>query len=187
MSATDIFEVIDKRRSIRKFKPESIADGHLRKILEAARLAPSGGNRQPWYFIVVRDVETKKAVSASSKLEANQKLLLSADTIIVLASNPELERGYMSPNICSTRSWYKQDPMLAGEHIVLAATALGYGTCWVAGFDDSEVKRILNIPDNLAVIALVAVGVPDETPRPRVLKEFKEILFKDSFGTPLEL
>ncbi|MDQ1280799.1 MAG: hypothetical protein QG670_2062 [Thermoproteota archaeon] len=187
MRVTDIFEVIDKRRSIRKFKSEQVTDEHLQRILEAACLAPSGGNRQPWYFIVVRDSEMKKAVSASSRLERNQKLLLSADTIIVLASNPELERGYMSPNICSTRSWYKQDPMIAGEHIVLAATALGYGTCWIAGFDDSEVKRILNIPENIAVIALIAMGVPDETPHPRVLKPFNDILFKDSFGTPLEL
>ena len=182
----DIFEVIEKRRSIRKFKHEPITNEHLRKILEAGRLAPSGGNRQPWYFIVARDLETKKAISASSKLEGNQKLLLSADTIIVLVSNPELEKEHRSQFICSERSWYKQDPMLAGEHMILAATALGYGTCWIAGFNDFEVKNILKVPENLAVIALIPIGVPDDTPPPRNLKAFKEIFFKDSFGIPLE-
>ena len=183
----DVFEVINKRRSIRKFKNEPVATEHLRKILEAGRLAPSGGNRQPWYFIVVRDLETKQAVSASSKLEGNQKLLFSADTIIVLVSNPELEKKHRSPFICSERSWYKQDPMLAGEHMILAATALGYGTCWVAGFNDFEVKKILKIPENLAVIALIPVGIQDESPHPRALKAFKETFFTDSFGIPLEL
>lgn len=186
----DVFEVIEKRRSIRKFKNEPVAAEHLRKILEVGRLAPSGDNRQPWYFIVVRDLEVKKVVSTSSKNERNQKLLFSADTIIVLISNPDLEKEQRAPRppfICSERSWYKQDPMLAGEHMVLAATALGYGTCWVAGFDDHEVKKILKIPENLAVIALISIGVPDESPPPKVLKPFKETFFRDSFGTPLEL
>jgi nitroreductase len=180
----DIFEVIEKRRSMRRFKHEPVATEHLRRILEAGRLAPSGGNRQPWYFIV-RDLETK-AVSASSKAERNQKILMEADTIIVLVSNQELEKEHRSPFICSERSWYRQDPMLAGEHMVLAATALGYGTCWIAGFNDSEVKRILKVPENLAVIALIPIGVPDEAPPPRKLKAFKEIFFKDSFEIPLE-
>ena len=187
VSIMDIFEAIEKRRSIRKFKHEPMTEEHLMKILEAGRLAPSGGNRQPWYFIVVRDLETKEAVSASSKSERNQELLSNADTIIVLASNPELEKGHRSQHICSERSWYKQDPMLAGEHMVLAATALGYGTCWVSGFDDFEVKKILKIPENLAVIALIPIGTPDESPPPRALLERKEIFFKDYFGIPLEL
>jgi nitroreductase len=71
--------------------------------------------------------------------------------------------------------------------MVLAATALGYGTCWVCGFDDFEVKKTLKIPENLAVIALIAIGVSNESPRPRALKAFKEVIFKDSFGIPLEL
>ena len=186
----DIFEAIEKRRSIRKFKNEPVTTEHLRKILEAGRSAPSGSNSQLWYFIVVRDLETKKAVSTSSKLERNQKIIFGADTIIVLVSNPELEKEYRSRSndvLCSERSWYKQDPMLAGEHMVLAATALGYGTCWIAGFDDFEVKKILKVPENLAVIALITIDIPDETPRPRALKPFKEIVFEDSFGVPLEL
>ena len=82
---------------------------------------------------------------------------------------------------------HKQDPMIAIEHMVLAATALGYGTCWIGAFDEEEVKRILKVPERLAVIALLPVGVPDENPPPKPRKPFKEIFFRESYGTPLEL
>ena len=71
-----MFKVIEKRRSIRKFKPEPIAKENLKKILEAGRLASSGGNRQPWYFIVVRSFETKRALSIAAN---NQKFIADAD------------------------------------------------------------------------------------------------------------
>jgi len=73
----DLFKVIEKRRSIRRFKPEPMAKDDLKKILEAGRLAPSGGNRQPWYFIVVRDLETKRALSIAAN---NQKFIVDANT-----------------------------------------------------------------------------------------------------------
>jgi nitroreductase len=71
--------------------------------------------------------------------------------------------------------------------MVLAATALGYGTCWIGAFDEKEVKRILKVPENLTVVALLPVGVPNENPQPRPRKAFKEIFFNDSYGVPLEL
>jgi len=77
--------------------------------------------------------------------------------------------------------------MIAIEHMILAATALGYGTCWIGAFNENEVRKILRIPENLAVIALLPVGIPDESPPPRPRKPFKEIFFKESYGIPLEL
>jgi nitroreductase len=169
----DLFEVVEKRRSIRKFKPKPLVTEDLKKILEAGRLAPSSGNRQPWYFIVVRNPETKKALSVAAN---NQRFIADADTILIALGNPE-----------ATRTWYKQDVMIAVEHMVLAATALGYGTCWIGAFNEEEVKKIVKVPENLAVIALLPMGVPDEKPPPRPRKPFKEIFFKESFGVPLEL
>jgi len=177
----DLFEVIEKRRSIRKFKPKPVAKKALKKILEAGRLAPSGGNRQPWYFIVVRNLETKNTLSIAAN---NQHFIAEADTIIVALGDPGITP---KTSISSSRIPYKQDPMIAIEHMVLAATALGYGTCWIGAFNEDEVKKILNIPENLAVIALLPVGVPDESPPPRPRKAFKEICFKESYGTPLEM
>lgn len=75
----DLFEVIETRRSIRKFKPDLIPTQNLKRILEAGRLAPSGSNRQPWHFIVVKDPETKKLLS---KAAHGQKHVADADTVI---------------------------------------------------------------------------------------------------------
>jgi len=179
----DLFDAIEKRRSIRRFRPEPLAKEDLRRILEAGRLAPSGGNRQPWYFIVVRDLETKRALSTVAN---NQKFIADADTVIVALGDPgtKLKSPY---KLSSTRIPYKQDPMIAIGHIILAATALGYGTCWIGAFNEDEVKRILKIPENLAVIALLPVGTPDESPPPRPRKAFREIFFKEFYGIPLEL
>lgn len=181
----DLFEAIEKRRSIRRFKPNPVVSEDLKKILEAGRLAPSGGNRQPWYFIVIRDSETKKALSTVAN---NQKFIADADTVIVALSNP----GTISPTkmpykLSSTRISYIQDPMIAIEHMVLAATALGYGTCWIGAFNEDEIKRILKVPENLSVIILLPVGIPDESPPPKPRKAFKEIFFKESYGIPFEL
>jgi len=176
----DIFEVIEKRRSIRKFKPNPVAKEDLRKILEAGRLAPSGGNRQPWYFIVVRSLKTKKALSIVAN---NQKFIADADTLIVALGVPGVENRPLS----STRIPYKQDPMIAIEHMILAATALGYGTCWIGAFNENEIKKILKIPKNLAVVALLPAGVPDENPPSRPRKAFEEIFFKESYSVPLKL
>lgn len=177
----DLFEVIEKRRSIRKFKRKPVARKDLKRILEAGRLAPSGGNRQPWYFIVVRDLEIKKALSIVAN---NQKFIADADIVIVALGDPGTKPKF---NVSSIRIPHKQDPMIAIEHMILAATALGYGTCWIGAFNENEVKRILKIPENLAVIALLPVGVPDESPSPRSRKAFKEIFFKQFYGIPAEL
>jgi nitroreductase len=183
-SIMDLFEVIEKRRSIRKFKPNLVAKGHLKRILEAGRLAPSGGNRQPWYFIVVKDLETKNALAIAAN---NQKFIAGADAVIVVLGDPGMGPKTLPYKLSSTRIGYLQDPMIAVEHMILAATALGYGTCWIGAFNEGEVKTILKIPESLAVIALLPVGVPDESPPPRLRRAFKEVFFKESYGIPLEL
>jgi len=180
----DLFEAVEKRRSIRKFKHESVATEDLKRILEAGRLAPSGGNRQPWYFIVVRHPEAKRALSIAAN---NQKFVADADTVIAALGDPTASTAKLPYTLSSTRIPYKQDPMIPVEHMILAATALGYGTCWIGAFNEDEVKKILQIPENLAVVALLPIGVPDEHPSPRPRKAFTEIFFKESFGTPFDL
>jgi nitroreductase len=179
----DFFEAIEKRRSIRKFKPNPVAREDLKKILEAGRLAPSGGNRQPWCFIIVKDSETKRALSIAAD---NQNFIADADVVVTALGDPGTE-SKIPYKLSATRIFHKQDPMIAIEHMVLAATALGYGTCWIGAFNEEEVKGILRIPENLVVVALLPVGVPDENPKARPRKTFAQIFFKESFGIPLEL
>jgi len=174
----ELFEAIEKRRSIRKYVSEPVKSGDLKQILEAARLAPSGGNRQPWSFIVVREPETKKALSIASN---DQRWISDADVVVVALGDPAV---YSSP---STGNRHKQDTMIAVEHMVLAATALGYGTCWIGAFNEDEVKRILKIPENLAVVALLPIGVPNEDPPAKPRKHLSEAFFGETYRVPLEL
>ena len=163
----DIFEAIRTRRSIRRFRQKPIPDEKLEMILEAGRLAPSAGNRQPWRFVVVKDPERKGALA---KAADNQRFIADASVIVVALGDPEA-----SPR------WFRQDPMIAVEHMVLAATALDYGTCWIGAFSEEDVKRILEIPEKLKVIALMPIGFPDEAPAPRARKSLKEIVFLEKY------
>jgi nitroreductase len=164
----DVFEAIRARKSIRKFRLKSIPDEKLEMILEAGRLAPSASNRQPWRFVVVKDPERRRTIA---KAADNQMFIADASVIVVALGDPEA-----SPR------WFRQDIMIAVEHMVLAATALGYGTCWIGAFNEEEVKRLLRVPEELKVIALLPIGFPDETPAPRERKPLKEIVFLEKYG-----
>jgi nitroreductase len=166
----DVFEAIGTRRSIRKYRPESIPDQELEMIFEAGRLAPSAANCQPWRFIVVRDADRKKALAGAAN---NQTFLSDAAVIVAAVGDPEV-----------SSKWHEGDPMIALEHMALAATALGYGTCWIGAFDEDFVKRLLKIPAKMRVIALLPIGVPNEKPAPRPRKKLSEIFFKEEGQTP---
>ncbi len=168
-----VLEVIKKRRSIRRYSPGRIKDDDLRSILEAARLAPSAGNRQPWYFIVVRDESTKRRLAEAA---AHQMFIADADVIVIGVSDPG-----RSPR------WHDRDIMIAMEHMVLVATELGYGTCWIGAFNEDKVKEILNIPEQYRVIALLPIGVPAESPPPRPRRTLEDIVFSEKWGSKLTL
>jgi len=165
----DVFEAIKVRRSIRKYKPELIPDAKLEIILDAARLAPSAANRQPWRFVVVQNADRKKTLA---EVADNQTFMNDAAAIVVAVGDPEV----------STR-WHEKDTMIALEHMVLAATALGYGTCWIGAFDEDAVKRLLKIPTKMKVVALLPIGVPGEKPASRPRKAIPEIFFKEEWQT----
>jgi len=158
-------EVIKKRRSIRRYKPTPVPEDILTKILEAARLAPSAGNRQPWHFIVVRDDEKKKQLGISEwAAEAPIVIVGCVDTKI----RPE--------PTCIV------DLSIAFEHIVLAATNFGLGTCWIGRLNaDDTIKKALGIPEHVKVVAVTPLGYPDETPGPKDRRSLSEIVHYDKF------
>ncbi len=166
----DVFEAIRTRRSIRKYKPKPVPDEKLKMILETARQAPSAANRQPWRFVVVRDAEKKKALA---KVANNQTFLADAAAIVAAVGDPEV-----------SKKWHDKDVMIAVEHMALAATALGYGTCWIGAFNEDEVKHLLNIPEGMHVIILLPIGMPDEKPPSRPRKDFSEIVYGEEYGKP---
>ncbi|MBD3207705.1 nitroreductase [Candidatus Bathyarchaeota archaeon] len=173
----NVIEAIQTRRSIRKYKDEPIPDEDLMKILEAARIAPSAGNKQPWRFVVVRNDEKRKKLG---EIARNQTWISNAGIIVAaLAMDPKDPEVY--------ERWAERDVMTAVEHMVLASWDLGYGTCWIGAFTEEPVKELLGVPDEMTVICLLPIGVPDVEPKDRGRKDFSEIFHSEEYGKPLKL
>ena len=163
----ELMDVIRKRLSIRKYKPDPIPEEKIEYILEAARLAPSWGNRQCWRYIVITDEKTKKKLGV-------RDWVAEAPVIIVGCADPE-ESGH-SHDI----PYFAVDLGISMEHLVLAAANLGLGTCWIGKhYEEKVVKKALRIPDNIRVVALTPLGYPDEEPKPRNRKSIGEISIKN--------
>lgn len=187
----EVFEAIKKRRSIRKYKPDKIPEKDLKEILEAARLAPSAHNWQPWRFIIVRDEVQKKLVGETAL--SHQLFVGDAGSIVVAIADPGARpttgKGARPKSYWVNRNveWFKMDVMIAIEHMVLTAESLGYGTCWIGTFEEEQVKRILDIPEEMTVVALLPIGVPNEESRPRSIKDFSEIFYGEKYGENINL
>lgn len=172
----DFYEVIRTRRSIRSYKPDPIPDEVLMRVLDAARIAPSGSNRQPWKFIIVKDDDVKRKVAQACH---NQMFIAEAPVVIVAC-------GY---NIHWNRGGYMGDlsmlidVSIAFTHLILAARAEGLGTCWIGAFDNEEVKKILGIPEDVNVVAITPLGYPkdEEFGEPGFRKPLSEITSIDKF------
>ncbi|MDQ1280807.1 MAG: hypothetical protein QG670_2070 [Thermoproteota archaeon] len=178
----EFYEVIRTRRSIRSYKPDSIPDELVNRVLEAARIAPSGSNRQPWKFIVIKDTDLKKRITTAC---GNQKSLDEAPIIIVACGY----NIYSEQNKFYNRGGYMKDfsmlidVSIALTHLILAARTEGLGTCWIGLFNNEEVKEILGVPKEVNVVAVTPLGYPKvgkfAEPGPR--KNLKEILSVDKF------
>lgn len=166
----EVFKVISERRSIRKYRRECVPKEILERILEAGRLAPSAGNRQPWYFIIVEDDEVKGMLVDACM---GQKFVGEADVVIAVLGDPK-----------ASMRWYRQDPFIAASFMTLEACEEGLGVCWVGAFDEKKVKEILKVPEDLIVAILLTIGYPDEKPTPRPRKPREEIFFLNEFGRP---
>jgi nitroreductase len=155
-----VFDTIKDRRSIRVYKGERIPKDKLEKLLEAARLAPSAANRQNWKFIVVENEQIKNQLVTACN---NQAFVGTASHVIAGIGD-------------SSQKWHQVDLAIALEHVVLEAVELELGTCWIGAFNEDEVKKILKIPQDKKVVALLTVGVPAESPAARPRKAMEEIV-----------
>jgi nitroreductase len=169
-----ILEAIQQRRSVRKYKQDSIPEEALRRVLEAARLAPSGKNLQPWKFIVVKDKILKERLARAA---AGQLFIARAPIIIVGCGFPDNCYARMGRYM---KSW-SVDVTIALEHLILQAQEEGLGTCWIGSFEEEEVKAILDVPEEVKVLALIPLGYPDEIPRFRGRKSLDEIISYDRY------
>lgn len=166
-------EIVKERRSVRSYKDLQVSDDKLTRVLRGARFAPSAGNRQPWKFIVVREEEKRKALAKAS---SGQSFVAEAPVVIAaVAIGPErlMECGVPS---------YAVDLAIAVDHMTLVAAEEGLGTCWIGAFSQTEVRRLLKVPEAHRVVALLPLGYPADSPRPKTRKALEEIVCYETFS-----
>ncbi len=173
----DVFEAIRGRRSVRRFKPDPVPDEDLEKILEAGIWAPSAGNLQPWEFIVVRDARTRDALCDAAY---GQEWVREAPVVIVVCANTMRSAAYYGER--GMTLYCIQDTAAAIQNMLLAAYALGYGTCWIGAFSEEEVRRILGIPEHIRPVALIPLGRPAEHPSPPPRRPLSSVVHYERYS-----
>jgi nitroreductase len=160
----EFMEVVRRRRSIRRYKSDPVAQEHIAYVLEAARLAPSWANSQCWKFVVVTDPQAKQALA-----KAGNEWVAHAPVVIAACADPT------KPGTKGDQPYYMLDIGIAMEHLILAAAEQGLGTCWIGWFDEAVARQALAVPDGIRVVAYTPLGVPDEEPEPKPRKALAEI------------
>ncbi len=154
----DFWEVVEQRRSIRRFRPDrDVPPETVERILRAAIAAPSAGNRQPWHFYVVREPQSKEWLARAAY---NQRFVAEAPVVVVVCADPGQSAGRYGQRGSSL--YCLQDTAAAVENMLLAVTALGLGACWVGAFDEVAAATALGLPPHLRPVAMVPIGHPAE-------------------------
>ncbi|AGL01740.1 nitroreductase family protein [Desulfoscipio gibsoniae] len=200
----ELIEVIRKRRSIRKYKPDPVPDEYIRKIMEAARLAPSGTNLQPWRFVVVKSAEKRRELAQHTLEFVATAPVVVACCIDITAYKYTPQRikeltdagaftgidmgafggdEYMKKRQAmdenALRAYASLNCAISIEHLILRATDLGLGTCWVMMFKQNGVKEVLKLGESIQVVALVPVGYADQDPAPRPRLPMEDLLIQE--------
>lgn len=161
----DALEAIYTRRSIRRYSSREVEESKLLRILEACRWAPSARNLQPWELVVIKEKNTLMKVA---KKAPYGHFIADAPLAIAIITNPESK-------------WHIIDGSLLTENLMIAAWALGLGTCWIGSMDREEVKKILRIPHNRHLLTVIPVGYPAEIPKSS-RKPLREFVYLDEYG-----
>lgn len=185
---SNIWDVFQKRRSVRKFKSTPIPDAHLTKILDAAHLAPTPGNAQRWKFLVVRDRskidELKEALIDGKEERRNYyEDYCSAPVYVGMFIEPkDIQPG---GNVLPPRPLYDYtEGALGAGYLMLAARALGYGTVFATNsLRENVVRRVFDVPDHFIWICMTPLGVPHEWPKMPSKKKLREVVAYESLGT----
>jgi len=163
----DVFTAIRQRCSVRAYKETEVEEDRLKKVLEAARLSPSASNRQDWKFVIVRNKETRRKLADAA---FGQSFIGEAPVVVVACgtdSKSMMDCGQPTHTV---------DVSIACAYMILQAYALGLGTCWIGAFKEDEVKRILEIPKHIRVVAMTPLGYPDEPPSQKFRKNLDQIV-----------
>ncbi len=165
----DIFDVIANRYSVRAYTPDPVPEETLHQVLEAARLAPTAANRQPVRVLVI---ETEGREVALQRIYGRDWF---TQPPLVLAVCGVHDEAWVRTRH-DDKSYLDVDAAIVMDHLILAATALGLGTCWIAAFDPEAAREVLQLPDGVEPIVFTPLGYPDVTPSEKKRKALKEIV-----------
>lgn len=164
------------RRSVRRYRPEPVPEELLTEVLEAGRWAPSAVNSQPWEFIVARNEETRRALyDLSGVAGLKWKQLLAAPVVIVITARK------LTP-------YSRDDCIFAAQNMMLCAADLGLGTCYIGGFAEDKVRRLLSIPDGYILPGMITLGYPEDQPKAPPRRDLAAMTHYESYeGRGLDL
>ena len=176
-------EILETRRSVRSFRSRPVSKEDVLAICEAARIAPSACNSQTWRFIAVSNpITIKRLCKEAMRPIIPNRWLEQAPLVFIGCSQLDIIANRIGTRI-SGIEYYQVDLGIAMEHMVLKATDLGLGTCWIGWFAEEKIKEILGIPKTIKVSAMLAVGYSNETtPKNRSRKSMDKILFSEKWG-----
>ncbi len=168
----DVHQAIRERYSVRSYLPDPIPEDKLMRVMEAARLAPSAKNRQPWKFVLVTEQQKRDALAGFAR-----NPFVSEAPVCIVA-------------VCTEKDWmlssgvhaYAVDVAIAIDHITLAAVAEGLGTCWIGDFDQQPARELLKIPDEHIIVELLPIGYPADVPGDKKRKDLREIICWETFS-----
>ncbi|MBU5558033.1 MAG: nitroreductase family protein [Candidatus Aenigmatarchaeota archaeon] len=176
-----VMNEIKKRASIRKYSDVGVSAHLVNMVLEAARYAPSEGDSQPWEFVVVRDPELKQHIVEAAY---QQKWMLQAPVFIIACNNVRISRAIYGER--GERLYGIQSVAAATQNMLIAAEALGLGTCWVGSFSEPHVSALLHLPEWIRPAAIITLGWPAERPAQREPHKLDDIVHYERYGeTPL--
>lgn len=176
-----LLKLINSRTSCRSYNEREVADDLINKCLEAARLAPSACNKQPWRFVVVKEPELRQAICERGLLPGlPMPWTKQAPVIIALCTVKSMLTHTIAP-LLSGVNYPFVDAGIAGEHLVLAAESLGLGTCWIGWFREKQVKKILAIPRSTKIVSLFTLGYPVQPTEPSQRFKLNEITFREQW------
>ena len=191
------FETVAARRSVRSFKGDEVSAGHLLKILDAARMAASSGNQQPWTFLVVRDPQKRDELKKAC-IEAGMERIQAAAGLDEAQRREKVNKlqGYYDSVftaplfvviLVDKQSRYPDynrfDGPMAAANLFLAARALGYGTVFYTDTISAELtRRVLQIPERYEQVCITPIGVPSEWPEAPAKKELSEFIVYENFS-----
>lgn len=179
MKHSSFKNLVKQRRSIRRYLDRPVEREKIFACIEAARLAPSADNVQPWRFLVIDEPEIKEALArdAFSGIYFISRFAAKAPVLIIILARLDIIANRIGKQIQNIH-FYLIDIGIAGEHIVLQAEELGLGTCWIGWFNTRKTRKTLNIPRKYKIVSMLSLGYYDRKPsKPKKRRTLDEIVW----------